>query len=582
MRRYLLAAVAIALLIMPVLTINAGPEQVWVDDLTAGSFDGLVGSGTITLAPNAPPAPAFVGDYPQAGSYLSSEHQFEAVVAAVVIDTDTTLTTGSAVRFDVRGKNPSGSWQMWQEAPRGGRIALERPSDVIQYRMWLLANGESPRARSVTLVAEWSDGMTIMAESQAPTYRIYATREGLVGHRTANGHIIRPYDQFVALPSWRALSSYRGYEYQVRVTYKGRSKVVPVWDVGPWNTRDDYWSTNRQSWKDLPRGLPEAQAAYYDGYNGGRDERGRRPNLPNGIDIADGTFWDLGIPDNAWVEVTFLWEGYDPGAGTPAATPTPNVTATPLPVALPPAGSILVDNRDNSFREMQGTWFDARCGFNGSHRWTKSVANESQVDNLGVWKAPITNPGFYEVIAYIPPCGEPATKNATYVIAHDGSNTKVRVDQEANQNKWYSLGVYYFKGGNEIRLDDVTGEEGLSVRYDAMAWLPRSDNTAPNATIIDVKDLGAGRYEVHWNGQDDSTGVASFDVQVQRNGGEWVDWLVTTTELKDTFIIDVNAADAENSTYGFRARARDWAGNTGEFPPNAQATSAEPLMIQQP
>ena len=51
-----------------------------------------------------------------------------------------------------------------------------------------------------------------------------------------------------------------------------------MWDVGPWNTRDDYWnpSTVTQNWSDLPQGKPEAQAAYETGYNGGRDQFGRK------------------------------------------------------------------------------------------------------------------------------------------------------------------------------------------------------------------------------------------------------------------------------------------------------------------
>src|SRR3712207_4550370 len=89
------------------------------------------------------------------------------------------------------------------------------------------------------------------ATPYAPTYTIFATREGLVGHRTANGHRIRPRDRFVALPSWKVLSSNGGDEFQVRVTYRGRSVVLPVWDVGPWNTNDDYWSPERR-YSDLP------------------------------------------------------------------------------------------------------------------------------------------------------------------------------------------------------------------------------------------------------------------------------------------------------------------------------------------
>ncbi|MBU6333771.1 MAG: hypothetical protein KGS47_05150 [Chloroflexi bacterium] len=182
----------------------------------------------------------------------------------------------------------------------------------------------------------------------APTYRIYATREGLVGYRTANGHIIQPRDRFVALPSWKALSSRNGYEFQVRVTYRDRSVVLPVWDVGPWNTNDDYWNADRR-YNDLPVGLPMAHAARRFGYNGGLDVFGRQILSPNGIDIADGAFWDdLGMVHSDWVEVSFLWLGADPGPPPPHDPWNPVETDRLTPLArvrdaLPqPDGSVLV------------------------------------------------------------------------------------------------------------------------------------------------------------------------------------------------------------------------------------------------
>ena len=42
-----------------------------------------------------------------------------------------------------------------------------------------------------------------------------------------------------------------GQEFQVRVTYRGHSVVLPVWDVGPWNTHDEYWAPNRR-YGDVP------------------------------------------------------------------------------------------------------------------------------------------------------------------------------------------------------------------------------------------------------------------------------------------------------------------------------------------
>jgi len=144
----------------------------------------------------------------------------------------------------------------------------------------------------------------------AGAQRIFATREGLVGRTTANGHVIRKGDQFASLPSRRALSGKGERSFQVKLGYRGRSVVVPVWDVGPWNIRDDHWnpSRSREQWRDLPQGLPQAQAAFEKGYNGGKDGFGRRVSNPAGIDLADGTFWnDLRMRDNDWIGVEYLW-----------------------------------------------------------------------------------------------------------------------------------------------------------------------------------------------------------------------------------------------------------------------------------
>ncbi len=138
----------------------------------------------------------------------------------------------------------------------------------------------------------------------------FATREGLVGGTTANGHVIVADDHFASLPSPRVLCSNGGNEFQVEVTYGSKTVTVPVWDVGPWNTDDDYWnySTVRQTWTNLTRGMPEAEAAYYDNYNGGLDQFGRTVTNPAGIDLADGTFLnDLGMTNNGWVTIDYLW-----------------------------------------------------------------------------------------------------------------------------------------------------------------------------------------------------------------------------------------------------------------------------------
>ncbi len=144
------------------------------------------------------------------------------------------------------------------------------------------------------------------------TLKVYATREGLVGHYTANGHKVVANDHFVSLPSATTLSAKGTNYYSVRVcsVANGRCAYEPVWDVGPWNTHDDYWATRRMGWPKVPKGEPESQAAYQSGYNGGRDQFGRKVLNPAGIDLADGTIRDgLGLSSSGWVNVTYLWTG---------------------------------------------------------------------------------------------------------------------------------------------------------------------------------------------------------------------------------------------------------------------------------
>jgi hypothetical protein len=141
----------------------------------------------------------------------------------------------------------------------------------------VLPAGRAARAAATPWAGPWS---------------VFATREGLVGGTTANGHVITVSDRFVALPSRRALNATdASRDFLVELSVGDRSTVVPVLDVGPWNIRDDWWhDTLRESFPDLPRGLPQAMAAFRDGHNGGLDGSGRKVLNGAGIDLGDGVF----------------------------------------------------------------------------------------------------------------------------------------------------------------------------------------------------------------------------------------------------------------------------------------------------
>lgn len=205
--------------------------------------------------------------------------------------------------------------------------------------------------RDEYLAKKYSKNLLLKSKPQktkALQYYVYATREGLVGGTCANGHVIVSHDHFVALPSFKVLNKNdKTHTFEVKLTHNGKSVVAPVWDVGPWNIKDNYWepdslrdiySTLRHGGKPgLGQGVPESQAAYYNNYNQGYSgdfyNTGKdyyKVGNPAGIDLADGTFWDdLSLTDNGWIKVNYLWKPGVSLGDTVFAVGKINVTTLP-------------------------------------------------------------------------------------------------------------------------------------------------------------------------------------------------------------------------------------------------------------
>ena len=85
--------------------------------------------------------------------------------------------------------------------------------------------------------------------------------------------------------------------YRVRIRHDGRRARVPVKEVGPWNTKDNYWARrkHRSMWRDLPRCKPQAEAAYFNNYNKGEDQYGREVFNPAGIDLTLAAAGKMGV-----------------------------------------------------------------------------------------------------------------------------------------------------------------------------------------------------------------------------------------------------------------------------------------------
>lgn len=145
-----------------------------------------------------------------------------------------------------------------------------------------------------------SDGGTArVVETKAGTVlrcKVFATQ--YIGHTRYEA----------ALPH-RALKF--GSQPRVPINRDGRLIRPRIKEVGPWNTYDNYWQTGRQRtmWKDLPRCMPEARAAYFHNYHRGKDEYGREVLNPAGVDLTPAAARGLGLRQyqNGWVYVRFPW-----------------------------------------------------------------------------------------------------------------------------------------------------------------------------------------------------------------------------------------------------------------------------------
>ncbi len=194
--------------------------------------------------------------------------------------------------------------------------------------------------------------LVVAAQTPVPpgsfvTYRVFATQ--YQSHDPASVEVAVPDKcaKFAALRNTSALSSFgcpSGYslslDYRVVVSLaSGRSEIIPVKDVGPWNIDDNFWNPSaagsprpRRLFRDLPTGKPEATAALNEGYNtitnckglderpttrtAGADQFGRCVLNPAGIDLSVAAATRLGMRagENAFVNVSFLWEPVTPGA----------------------------------------------------------------------------------------------------------------------------------------------------------------------------------------------------------------------------------------------------------------------------
>lgn len=130
---------------------------------------------------------------------------------------------------------------------------------------------------------------------------VKATREGLIGGKTASGYIVDTVVSFCALPTPHAL----GRHVRIRNPLTNKSCIAQVLDVGPWNIKDEAYVFQRAAMTtadymkspEMGEIRPQAET--------GTDLFGRKTNKA-GIDLSESVWRALDMKDNGNVSWEFI------------------------------------------------------------------------------------------------------------------------------------------------------------------------------------------------------------------------------------------------------------------------------------
>lgn len=93
------------------------------------------------------------------------------------------------------------------------------------------------------------------------------------------------------------------------------------------------------------------------------------------------------------------------------------------------------------------------------------------------------------------------------------------------------------------------------------------DADPPASSVAALPASSLTQFLVSWSGDDVGAGVASYDIYVSDNGGDWTLWLAATTDTSAKYDGEVG------HTYAFYSNARDNVGHLESPPPQADAAT---------
>jgi hypothetical protein len=118
------------------------------------------------------------------------------------------------------------------------------------------------------------------------------------------------------------------------------------------------------------------------------------------------------------------------------------------------------------------------------------------------------------------------------------------------------------EGPKQVQARYVDAAGNISPDYNATVIL---DTVAPTAMASSPAVVAAAPITVTWSGEDATSGIANYDLEV-RDGGGWAPWLTGVTTTTAIY-------NSTTTAVSFRARATDNAGNVGAYRENGDTTT---------
>lgn len=114
----------------------------------------------------------------------------------------------------------------------------------------------------------------------------------------------------------------------------------------------------------------------------------------------------------------------------------------------------------------------------------------------------------------------------------------------------------------QVLATDKAGHMELQGALEAQTII---DGLPPVVYLRASDTVGKTSFEVSWSSVDPGgSGAVSYDLQFRGDNEPWKDWVLGSTQSSQRFQAELNKA------YHFRARARDKAGNQGQYPEQPQ------------